>query len=152
MFNTIASLLKEMKSQRLVSTAPSAVVADAIREMNVENIGAILVMDGQRIVGIFTERDVMVRVVGAKLDPATTLVSEVMTAPVQGVELTSTVGQALRLMSDQHRRHLPVLKNGQVERLVSIRDLTDWIIRSQQKEFDAAINFAKRMGMSNRRA
>jgi hypothetical protein len=47
---------------------------------------------------------------------------------------------------------LPVLKNGQVERLVSIRDLTDWIIRSQQKEFDAAINFAKKMGMSNRRA
>jgi CBS domain-containing protein len=150
--NTVACLLKEMKSRRLVSTAPSAIVADAVREMNAENIGAILVMEGQRIVGIFTERDVMVRVVGAKLDPATTPVSEVMTAPVRSVELTSTVDQALRLMSAQHRRHLPVLRNGQVERLVSIRDLTDWIIRSQQKEFDAAINFANKMGMSNRRA
>lgn len=152
MFNTMASLIKGMEHRTLVSIAPSAAVADAVQAMNAENIGAILVMEGQKVLGIFTERDVMLRVVGAKLDPSATRVSEVMTAPVRGVELTSTVDQALRLMSDHHRRHLPVFRNGQVERLLSIRDLTDWIISSQQKEFDSAINFAKRMGMSNRRA
>lgn len=152
MFDTVASVLKEMKNRRPVSAQASATVADAVRTMNAENIGAILVMDGERVVGIFTERDLMVRVVGAKLDPATTQVSEVMTAPVRTVESTSTVDQALRLMSAQHRRYLPIVKNGNVERIVSMRDLTDWIIHAQQKEFDAAISFAKKMGMSNRRA
>lgn len=150
-FDTVASVLKEKKKSRLVSTAPSTSVVDAVRVMNDENIGAVLILDGQKLVGIFTERDVMVRVVGAKRDPATTLVSEVMTTAVRSVETTSKADHALQLMSDRHHRHLPVLENGQVRGLVSIGDLTRWVIRSQQEQFDGAINLAKQMGMSNRR-
>jgi CBS domain-containing protein len=151
MFSTISSILKHKRTARLVSTSPSAAVMDAVQTMNHENTGAVLVMEGQKLVGIFTERDVMVRVVGAKRDPATTLISEVMTAPVFSVEVTWTVERSLRLMSDRHHRHVPVLEKGQVHGLVSIRDLTDWVIRSQQRDFDGAIHFAKQMGFSNRR-
>ena len=149
--STVASILKEKERSKLVSVVPSTSVADAVRAMNDENIGAVLVLDGQKLVGIFTERDVMVRVVGAKRDPATTLVSEVMTTAVRSVEHTSRANDALQLMSDRHHRHLPVLENGQVRGLVSIGDLTRWVIRAQQEQFDLAINAVKQMGMSNRR-
>jgi CBS domain-containing protein len=149
--STVASVLKEKEKSKLVSVVPSTSVADAVRAMNDENIGAVLVLDGQKLVGIFTERDVMVRVVGAKRDPATTPVSEVMTTAVRSVELTSRANDALRLMSDRHHRHLPVLENGQVRGLVSIGDLTRWVIRSQQQQFDMALLAVKQMGMSNRR-
>src|SRR5450759_621575 len=119
MFDTVASLLKEKEKSKLFSVIPSTPVMDAVRVMNDENIGAVLVLEAQKLLGIFTERDVMVRVVGAKRDPATTLVSEVMTTPVRSVEHTSRANDALRLMSDRHHRHLPVLENGQVRGLVS---------------------------------
>src|SRR5664279_3921384 len=60
--STVASVLKEKEKSKLVSVVPSTSVADAVRAMNDENIGAVLVLDGQKLVGIFTERDVMVRV------------------------------------------------------------------------------------------
>jgi CBS domain-containing protein len=151
MFDTVASVLKEKEKSMLFSVVPSTPVMDAVRLMNDENIGAVLVLEAQKLVGIFTERDVMVRVVGAKRDPATTLVSEVMTTPVRSVELTSRANNALRLMSDRRYRHLPVLENGQVRGLVSMGDLTRWVIRSQQEQFDMALLVVKQMGMSNHR-
>ena len=149
--DTVASVLKGKEKSKLVSVVPSTSVVNAVRVMNDESIGAVLVLDGQKLVGIFTERDVMVRVVGAKRDPATTLVSEVMTTTVRSVEHTSRANDALRLMSDRHHRHLPVLENGQVRGLVSIGDLTRWAIRSQREQFDMALLAVKQMGMSNRR-
>jgi CBS domain-containing protein len=151
MFDTVASLLKEKEKSKLFSVVPSTSVMDAVRTMNDENIGAVLVLEGQKLVGILTLRDVMVRVVGAKRDPATTLVSEVMTTPVRSVELTSRADNALRLMSNRRYRHLPVLENGQVRGLVSMGDLTRWVIRSQQEQFNGAIRVVKHWGMSNHR-
>ena len=149
--DTVASVLKEKEKSNLVSVGPSTSVVEAVRTMNGENIGAVLVLDGQKLVGIFTERDVIARVVGPLRDPATTLVSEVMTASVRSVELTSKAGEALRLMSDRRYRHLPVLEDGKVCGLVSIGDLTRWAIRSLQVEFDMALLAVKQLGMSNRR-
>jgi CBS domain-containing protein len=151
MIYTIASVLKEKGRSKVVSVVPSTPVVEAVRIMNDENIGAVLVLDGSKLLGIFTERDVMVRVVGSKRDPATTLVSEVMTTPVRSVEPTSRASEALKLMSDRRHRHLPVVENGQLRGLVSIGDLTRWTIRTQQEHFDLAINAVKQMGMSNRR-
>ena len=151
MLNTVASLLKQKEKSELVAVGPSASVADAVREMNDENVGAVLVMDGQNLVGIFTERDVMVRIVGATRDASATLVSEVMTATVRTIEPTSTPDDALRLMSDRRHRHLPVVENGRVHGLISIGDVTRWYIRSQQQQVDFALRAVKQMGMSNRR-
>src|SRR5271166_4758948 len=100
--DSIASVLKEKQKSMPVSVVPSTSVLDAVQAMNDKNIGAVLVLDGQKLVGIFTERDVMNRVVGARRDPATTQVSEVMTTAVRSVELTSKAADALRLMSDRH--------------------------------------------------
>jgi CBS domain-containing protein len=151
MLNTIASLLKQKKASELISVAPSAAVADAVRTMNDNHVGSVLVMDGQTLVGIFTERDVMVRVVGSSRAPATTLVSEVMTHPVRSVEPGSTADDALRLMSDRHHRHLPVVENGKVIGLISMGDITRAYIRSQQEQVDTALRAVKQMAMSNRR-
>lgn len=151
MLNTIGSILKEKKTPKLISVAPSASVAEAVRAMNDNNIGSVLVMDGQSLLGIFTERDVMSRIVGANRNPTATLVSEVMTTPVRSVGLTATADDALRLMSDRRHRHLPVLENGQVRGLVSMGDITRCYIRSQQEQVDTALRAVKQMAMSNRR-
>ena len=151
MLNTIASLLKQKKTSKLVSVAPSACVTDAVRAMNDNNVGSVLVMDQQSLLGIFTERDVIVRVVGATRDPAATLISQVMTTPVRSIEPGSTADDAMRLMSDRHHRHLPVLENGKVVGLVSMGDITRAYIRSQQEQVDTALRAVKQMAMSNRR-
>jgi len=151
MLNTIASLLKQKNDPKLISIAPSASVADAVRAMNDNKVGSVLVMDRQTLVGIFTERDVLVRVVGAMRDPAATPVSEVMTTPVRNVEPGTTADEALRLMSDRRHRHLPVVENGKVIGLVSMGDITRAYIRSQQEQVDTALRAVKQMAMSNRR-
>jgi CBS domain-containing protein len=151
MLDTVETVLKEKKKSELFSVVPSTSVIDAVKVMNDANIGAVLVLDSQKLVGIFTERDVMVRVVGAKRDPATTLISEVMTKTVRSIEFISKADDALQLMSKARHRHLPVVENGQVRGLLSIGDLMKWVISRQQEQFDGAINAVKQFGISNRR-
>lgn len=151
MFDTVGFLLAEKDDLRLFCVAPSASVLMAVRTMNEENIGAVLIMDQDGLVGIFTERDVMVRVVGYGRDPTATSVSDVMTSAVYSVEPATTVDEALRVMSDRRHRHLPVMEHGQVRGLVSMGDLSRWVIRTQQKQFDGAIRAVKLMAISNRR-
>jgi CBS domain-containing protein len=151
MLNTIGSILKEKRISKLISVAPLAFVIEAVRTMNDDNVGSVLVMNDQSVVGIFTERDVLVRVVGANRNPAITRVSEVMTTPVRSITITSTADDALRLMSEKHHRHLPVIENGKALGLVSMGDITRCYIRSQQEQVDTALRAVKEMAMSNRR-
>jgi len=149
--DSVASLLKEKKNSKLVSVTPTMTVAEAVGTMNNEKIGAVVVLDQQKLVGIFTERDVVVRVVGGARDPLTTRVSEVMTSAVRSVEPATAIDEAMRLMSERRHRHLPVVDNGQVRGLISMGDVTRWVIRSQQEQVNLAINAVKQMGYSNRR-
>jgi len=151
-FDTVASLLKEKGKADPIYVAPQAWVSEAVGKMNSANIGAVLVMDGPQLVGIFTERDVLVRVVGGGREPGTTKVSEVMTAAVRTVELATPLEEALRLMSEKRHRHLPVRDGGRVHGMVSMGDVTRWVIRSQQEQVNGAIGAVKRMGMANRRS
>jgi CBS domain-containing protein len=151
MLGSVISLLKQKEKARLLSIAPAASVADAVRLMSQENVGSVLVLEGQKLVGIFTERDVMTRVVGADRDPAATPVSDVMTREVRTIDPASTADDALRLMSDRRHRHLPVVEKGEVLGLISIGDVTRWYIRSQQEQVDTALRAVKQMAMSNRR-
>jgi signal-transduction protein with cAMP-binding, CBS, and nucleotidyltransferase domain len=114
-------------------------------------IGAVVVLDQQKLVGIFTERDVLVRVVGGGRDPSTTRVSEVMTSAVRSVEPTTPIDETLRVMSERRHRHMPVVENNEVRGLISMGDVTRWVIRSQQEQVDLAIGAVKRMGIANRR-
>ncbi len=112
-----------VSNQTLASLPPSATVRDAARVMTERHIGAVLVAVDGRLQGIFTERDVLARVVAAGLDPDDTALGGVMTPNPDTVAPNDTALDALRRMSECGYRHLPVLDGDQMVGIVSIRDL-----------------------------
>ncbi len=134
----------DSKGGRVLSIDGGAVVRDAVAIMNEHLIGSLLVLDGPRLIGIFTERDVLVRVVGDGRDPATVRVGEVMTRQIMVVEPDTTVHQAMSLMTTRRCRHLPVLEDGRVVGLISIGDLTRWVIRDQLRSIEDLTDFIHR--------
>lgn len=98
-------------------------VADAVRYMAKENIGAVPVMDGNRLVGIFSERDVITRVMAQGLDAAAVSVAEVMTRKIVVASATESHESCLQKMKVAHCRHLPVVSGGDLVGMVSLRDL-----------------------------
>lgn len=110
--------------------------------MNRERIGSVLVCDAEGAVGIFTERDVLVRVVSAGKDPAETLVSDAMTRPFVAVKASTTIEEAMRVISTKRCRHLPVMGDGgEILGLVSIGDLTQWIVREQENQIEGLFDY-----------
>jgi CBS domain-containing protein len=108
----------------VLSVAKGATVMDAVRAMVERNVGATVVLDGTRLVGVFTERDVVTRVVLRRLNPETTPIAEVMTTKVLTVREDADRSSVLRLMSDHHIRHLPVVDSeGGVVTMLSMRHL-----------------------------
>jgi CBS domain-containing protein len=118
-----------MKVSKLAQVPPPVVsttdtVVEAVRIMQEVRVGAAVVLDGDQLAGIFSERDIMLRVVGAGKDPATTPVSEVMTCDPESVGGDTEDAAALELMVRKHIRHLPIVdKQGTLIGLVSIRNL-----------------------------
>ena len=120
------------------SVGPSATVMDAIRAMEEATVGAVLIVDGDEVKGIFSERDLMLRVILAKKDPETTPIGDVMTSPVLTIEKSTAQDDALKLMWDRHVRHLPVVgDSGQVEGVVSIRHLLHEKVENLTQELDS---------------
>lgn len=125
------------KGSDVQAITPDTTVIAAVQRMNERKIGALLVIDGDRPVGIFTERDVLVRVVAAGLDPRTTPVSEVMTRNPVVVRSDVTVKEALFVITQRRCRHLPVVDDDTgVRGLISIGDLTSWLVRDQQRTIE----------------
>ncbi len=112
-----------VSNQSLASLPPSATVRDAARIMAERHIGAVLVAVDGRLQGIFTERDLLARVVAAGLDPDDTVLGGVMTPDPDTVAPGDTALVALRRMTECGYRHLPVVSGGQMIGMVSIRDL-----------------------------
>jgi CBS domain-containing protein len=114
------SLLRLIRSRPEVS--PDTPVLDAVRTMTEGKVGAVTVLQGGKLVGIFTERDLMTRVVLTAKDPATARVGEVMTRPVHTVSDTASVAEAATMMRDHHIRHLPVVDDdGELLGVVALR-------------------------------
>jgi CBS domain-containing protein len=108
----------------VVAIGKDATVMDAIRAMVEIRVGAVVVLDGERLLGIFTERDVVVRVVLEGRDPAKTRATDVMTSAVKTVREDTDRKLARRLMVDNHIRHLPVVNEaGKVVAMLSMRHL-----------------------------
>jgi len=115
--------LQSIVSQRpLVIGAPSMTVYDAAVAMRAKGVGSVLVEEAGRLTGIFTERDLLNRVVAAGKDPAGTTLSEVMTKDVVGMEGDKPLSHALHLMYQHNFRHVPVLAQGKPIGMVSARD------------------------------
>lgn len=113
------------------SVGPDALVTECVRTMSAAKIGALLVLNGDELVGIFTERDALNGVLAAGLDPKSTRISEVMTKDPVSVPPSTTVGAAMELVTKRRFRHLPVVDNGKVLALVSSGDLTHWLVKDQ---------------------
>jgi CBS domain-containing protein len=116
-----------------VEVAPTQTVMDAIDASLPQRVGAVAVMERGRLVGIFTERDVMLKVVHRKRDPQATLIREVMTAPVTTVKADTPVGDVLHMMLQRHIRHLPVSEDGKtVQGMLSIRNVLQYMVEDLQ--------------------
>lgn len=112
-----------VSGQDTVTVGTSTSVTDAARTMADRNIGAVPVTDGDRVVGIFTERDALTRVVAAGIDPARTPVSDVMSPSLVVADIGESYETCLERMKQAHVRHLIVLDHGRMAGIVSIRDL-----------------------------
>lgn len=124
----IRAVLQAKNIQTLITAAPDASVADVAALMTEKGVGAVIVRGpGNAIGGIFTERDVMCRVVAEKRDAARTRVSEVMSPNVRQVNADATVEDVLRLMVVHGHRHI-LISDTSGYGLVSIRDLMQWLI------------------------
>ena len=123
----------DTKGPQVEKIDASATVCAAVGLMNERTIGSVVVFDGAKLVGIFTERDVLVRVVGERRDAATVRVGEVMTRALLTIELSTSVEEAMAIMTARRCRHLPVVDGDRVVGLISAGDLTRWVIRNQER-------------------
>jgi CBS domain-containing protein len=121
------------KGPHVQSIGPHATVLDAALLMNEHKIGSLLVMDAGRLVGIITERDLLLRIVAKRRDPAETQVCDVMTAEVACCEPNTALDEARGVMKNRRIRHLPVLDgDGKLLGLVSIGDLNAYLSHDQE--------------------
>lgn len=135
--NVSISHLLEGKG-RVLHTVPSGVtVAEAVKAMNQHRVGAILIMNGPRLAGIFTERDVLTRVVASGLDPRTTPVTQVMTDDVLTVPPETTVQEVMDIFANKRCRHLPVMEADRLVGLISIGDVSRWVANQHRAEAES---------------
>jgi CBS domain-containing protein len=120
----------------LISAPPEATVFEVARTMTEGHVGAVPILDGDTIVGIFSERDLMQRVVVAGRDPKTTRVSEVMTREVVTAMPDESVDASLEKMKSAGCRHLPVVDGGRVLGVISMRDLLRDELEEQGEEIE----------------
>ena len=122
----------------LVTVSGRASVLDAVRTMHQEHIGAIAVADDDRLMGIFSERDLMNRVVLEQLDPDELRVGDVMTSPVITIHRSATADDALKLMDEKHIRHLPVINtDGTLAGMLSVRSLLHEKVQELTDQLDS---------------
>jgi CBS domain-containing protein len=130
--STVHDLLAE-KGVKVLSIDPGVTVLDAVQKMNQHKIGALVVMHDEQVVGMFTERDVLRRVVGEQRDPASALVGEVMTTEVICVQPNTELDEVGAIMQNRRIRHIPVCdEHGGLLGMVSIGDLNAWRSTNQQ--------------------
>jgi CBS domain-containing protein len=123
------------------SVAATASVECAVSAMNAKHIGCILVKHGIEAVGVFTERDVLTRVICAHRDPQRTRVSEVMTRGIVSISTQARVESALELMVHHHLRHLPIRNEGKIVTVISAGDITGWLFRVHKYQAENLLEY-----------
>jgi CBS domain-containing protein len=136
---TVSRIL-ERKDSSIWSIAPEAMVYDAIKLMAQRNVGALLVLENDRLVGIISERDYTRKVILQGKSSKETSVREIMTQTLVTAEPNDNIAECMRVMTERRVRHLPVLAGSKIVGVVSIGDLLKWLISEQ----DAAIDHLER--------
>ena len=123
-----------LDGRTLFSVETTQSVADVARRMSELHVGAILVLSNQQLRGLFSERDLMTRVVVAGRDPETTPVSQVMTTNLATIDETASLEEALECMNERNCRHLPVMRGSEVSGFISMRDLMHFELDRKTEE------------------
>ena len=143
--------LNKFEVKALISSKEHAVhcildtstVESSVSEMNRLCIGSLMVKNASgEVVGIFTERDVLVRVVSSDLDPRTTPVREVMTSDFTSIHPGCPVEEAMQIMTEKRVRHLPVMTGGELDGMISIGDVTRWLLEINEMEAENLRRYA----------
>ena len=116
----------------VIQVESDCIVAAAARKMRDNKVGALMVMKNDTLSGIFTERDLMSRVVAEGLNPEKVQVSEAMTSSIATVPLETSIREAANIMSQNCIRHLPVLEEGQLHGVITVGDILAWKLREQE--------------------
>ncbi|HEY5791467.1 MAG TPA: CBS domain-containing protein [Gammaproteobacteria bacterium] len=130
------------KGAHIHRVSSSATVREAVREMNQHGIGSLMVVDNGQTVGIFTERDVLTRVIDAGRDPEQTQVAAVMTGNPVCVHESTTISEAMSVMKARRFRHLPITsESGQLIGILSIGDLIAWLVEDREAEIEQLTSY-----------
>jgi CBS domain-containing protein len=132
---TVSALLHH-KGSEIWSVPPETIVFEAIKLMADKNIGALLVMSGGKLAGVFSERDYTRKVVLQGKTSRETRVREIVSTELISVGLQHSVEECMKLMTEHRVRHLPVVEGEKVVGLISIGDLVNWIISTQSAQID----------------
>jgi len=143
---TVRELLKERADKSVWSLTPDMTVLAALKEMAEHNVGAMPVLDGECLVGVYSERDYARNVVVKGAYTNDTLLSEAMVHDVVTVTQDETLEDCMRLMSEKHIRHLPVVEDCKLVGHFSIRDLMQWFIDQQKHKIDHLQNYIEGSG------
>jgi CBS domain-containing protein len=131
----VAMVLRQ-KGTEVFGVSPQATVLEALQLMAEKNIGAVLVLEGWKVVGVFSERDWARHVAQSALQPADTCVSQMVAGEVVCVSPSDEIVDCMRLMTRRRVRHLPVVEDGHVVGLVSIGDVVNWVILAQDSTIE----------------
>ena len=128
-----------MERKKLLTAPPEITVSEAAKLMAYRKVGAVMIVDRESLVGIFTERDVVTRVIARDCDVRTTRLADVMTAEPQTIDPDKSFGYALLMMQENGFRHVPVVENGKVIGIVSVRnaldpELEEFVAESQRRK------------------
>ena len=128
----VAQVIKNKAVQSIFTISPNATVLEAIKIMANKGVGALVVAEDEKVVGIFSERDYTRKIALMERTSESTLVSDIMTSKVISVSLNHTVEECLQLMTDRHLRHLPVLDQEKLVGFISIGDLVKAAMEDQR--------------------
>lgn len=132
---TIGSILNR-KGTTVWSVSPTNTVFEAISMMAEKNVGALPVLEGDRLVGMISERDYARKVILLGRGSRETSVAEIMTVHLKTVGLSDSVQECMQIMTENRVRHIPVLEEGKLAGLISIGDCVNWIISAQTAAID----------------
>lgn len=137
---TIGILLKE-KGDRVHYTSPEMIIFECAKQITQLHVGALLVKKDEQILGIVSERDILIKVVAAKKNPNEITVADIMTTNLITISPATTVKEAMHIITEKHIRHLPVFEANKLVGIISIGDLMRWIMFWQEHQISSLTNY-----------